>query len=127
MQCDRERKREMVSACRNNHGLFFNSLAKTISPVSGHLVQTPLGTPSRDFTVTFEYLGLLNNAIFKISLSVPQGEDVHLVDSTFYENLGAGVKSCSSRENVIDENHCFFFIKGSSGLEGKGIFHIGFS
>ena len=42
---------------------FFSSFAKTISPLSGHFVKTPLGTPSRDLTTTFEYLGLLKKAM----------------------------------------------------------------
>ena len=42
---------------------FFNSFAKTISPDSGHFVQTPLGTPSLAFTLTVEYFGFPKNAI----------------------------------------------------------------
>src|SRR6056300_687740 len=44
---------------------FFNSLTKTISPDSGHLVHNPLATPSRDFTFTLEYFGLLKKDIFE--------------------------------------------------------------
>ena len=46
-------------------------LAKTISPVSGHLVQTPLGTPSLDLTLTVEYFGLLKKAIFTCCYPCP--------------------------------------------------------
>ena len=99
-------------ACRNNHEIVLQLLGKTIFPGLRTFGPNSFGDTFLDFTVTFEYLGLLNNAIFKISLSVPQGEDVHLVDSTFYENLGKEESRVApGRENAIDENHCFIFIK----------------
>jgi hypothetical protein len=43
-----------------------------MSPVSGHLVHTPLGTPSLDFTLTVEYFGLLKKAILSLNYPCPR-------------------------------------------------------
>ena len=65
---------------------FLSSLAKTISPVSGHLVQTPLGTPSLDLTLTVEFWFIKESHIYLL-LSVSQCSDAYLIKALVFKDL----------------------------------------